>query len=118
MDRKFLLDENQKLFEKEYGYIIYKLDENYCDINLIEIDNAQKNNGLGTKLLESFISYLESINIEEIYLDAWVTSTGIYKIEVLVNFYKKFGFFETGRLDEDGQTRVFMLLKINERKAA
>ncbi len=53
--RNILLDTKQKLFEKKEGYIIYKEVDGDCEICLIEIDNAEKNKGEGTKLLNSFM---------------------------------------------------------------
>lgn len=37
MKRHMYLDENQKLFEKESGYIVYSIDKNTCSIDFIEI---------------------------------------------------------------------------------
>lgn len=119
MKRIITLDEEQKLHETKDGFVIYKSDEDFCDICLIEIDCAEKNRGFGSKLLQSFIEAKKADGIKEFYLDAWVTSNGIFSIEVLVKFYSKFGFKETERMDEEaGQTRVFMCLNMSEKSVA
>lgn len=112
INREIALDEGQKVFETSKGYIIFKIEDIYCDICLIEIDNAEKNNGEGTKLMESFISDMKDSGSIEFYLDAWITDSGIYSMEVLTKFYSKFGFKETDRMTEEGQDRVFMHLTI------
>ncbi|MFA7084739.1 MAG: GNAT family N-acetyltransferase [Arcobacteraceae bacterium] len=111
-NRKLCISEDEELFQTNFGYVIYKIDEMYCDLCLIEIDNGEKNQGLGTVLMKKFINKIKTHGIKEVYLDAWVTTEGIYDIETLVKFYKKFGFKETERMDDDGQIRVFMCLEL------
>jgi len=106
--RDLVLGENEKLYEKEAGYIIYKQDENSCEIRLFEIDTQPKNKGYGKKLIKEFMADKEKEGVIEFYLDSWVTKDGIYSIEVLTSFYQKLGFVETDRMEEEGKLRIFM----------
>jgi len=112
------LEQSQELFENQQGYVIYKADEDYCEICMIELDNAEKNKGYGTNLLESFIETMVNNNITEFYLDACVTTDGIYDIEVLSKFYNKFGFMEIDRMLEEDRVIISMTLEVKNSKAS
>lgn len=110
-----VLDKEQTLFETDTGYIIYKIcDVNYCDINLIEIDNAEKNKGQGQVLLKTFLDDMKLKGIIGFALDDYIVNNGIYSLDVLKSFYKKFGFKEIGRMEEEGKERIFMSLTVEE----
>lgn len=111
MNKKLFLDENQKLFEKEVGYIIYSIDKNTCSIDFIEIDNYRKNKGQGSKLLDDFINTMNKKSINEFYLEAILTEKAVFGLEELISFYEKFGFKECDRFEDD-ILRIYMSLKV------
>jgi ribosomal protein S18 acetylase RimI-like enzyme len=111
--RKMSLGEKELLFEKKEGYIIYKLDGAYCDINFIEVDSAEKNSGHGTMIMHSFFETMSDKGIKEYFLEAYEVDRGIHSISELVLFYQKFDFKEVDRMvDDEDKERVFMVKKV------
>lgn len=117
--RKLFLDDNQKVYEEMNiseglnavkGYIIYSFDKNSCYIDYIEVDNNEKNQGEGTKLLNKFIKNMKSKNIDNFYLEALITKNSIFDLKTLICFYEKFGFKEYDRFEDD-ILRIYMSLK-------
>lgn len=111
------LGENQKLFENEKGFVIYRLDEDYCEIDFIRVDKDMFRNGSGSKLLQEFKSHMiKSHKVTEFTLDAVVQNENIMSLDKLIAFYKKNGFEVSERFEMDEVERAIMFQEIQLKK--
>jgi len=111
------LGENQELFENKEGFIIYRLDEDYCEIDFIRVDKDMFRNGSGSKLLQEFKLYMiKSHKVTEFTLDAVVQNENIMSLDKLIAFYKKNGFEVSERFEMDEVERAIMFQEIQLKK--
>lgn len=76
--------------QKIIGYCIstiYREDMSIGEIDSIFIDKCYRNSGLGKKLIDRAINWLESNNVETLKLLVGVGNEGV------LNFYKQFNFY-------------------------
>ena len=110
---KISLAADQKILKKEFGYIVYKIDNKDCTIDYIEINKNRRGEGLGRELLYEFITLQKEKNINYFELEAFITENATIKdLEALSNFYKSLGFLESGRDTEDKEeARIYLFLE-------
>jgi len=105
------------IFYGDYGHVLYKIDNNRCFIELIEIDENKRGQGYGTKLMKDFFNDVSECNIFslEAYSNPDYNSLGL---ESLIRFYTNLGFVADAKqleyiensdsLDDKLNDRIFM----------
>lgn len=72
------------------GYILYSFDNESCMIELIAVDSAKKNKGIGTKLFNAVENTAYNNGCKEIKVGTQIRNLGA------INFYNKMGCRQTG----------------------
>ena len=105
------------IFEGEYGNIFYKINDNECYLELIEIKEEFRGKGYGTRMMKEFFSSIPECNV--IYLEAYSNPEyDSLSLEQLVRFYSNLGFEKdekqweeiqkSNSLDDNLNNRIFM----------
>lgn len=86
---------------KSVGYLEYSLIYDRMEIDIIQVDEEYRKQGIGTKLMAYLVSMAISLRVINITLEVRVSN------EIARNLYKKFGFREVALRkyyygDEDG----------------
>lgn len=87
---------------------IKKMDEEKCELKALFLLKKYQGEKLGYKMAKHGIQRAKELGYQEIFLDTIKTSTNA------ISLYKKLGFKETNRYNNNRMADIFMCLKISE----
>lgn len=94
--------------EKVIGTVAVKeLDDKSCELKSLYLFEQYHGRGYGKCLLEKAITYAKESGYEKMYLDSLSTS------KKAISLYRKVGFVETERYNQNEHSDVFMILDLN-----
>jgi len=109
------IDKNFKSFwvmfdrDEVIGTVAVKeLDAEKCELKSLYLYERYHGNGLGRRLITKAIEFAAAFGYKYMYLDSLSTSTKA------LTLYKKVGFAETERYNQNEKSDVFMFLTLNK----
>lgn len=95
--------------EKVIGAVgVKELDGASCELKSLYLLEKYHGMGYGKRLLSKAIAYAKEAGYEKMYLDSLSTSTKA------IGLYRRFGFTDTERYNENERSDVFMILDLKK----
>ena len=85
---------------------IAKLDEATAELKALYLDNSYRGKGLGYKLLDKAVDFARSSGYKRVVLDS------MSKYESVARLYRKYGFTDTARYNDNQYADVFMEMRL------
>ena len=85
---------------------ISRLDESTCELNSLYVDSSYRGQGLGFKLFDHAVVFARSSGFDRVVLDS------MSKYESAGRLYRRYGFTDTDRYNDNVYADVFMEMKL------